>query len=625
LIEGLPWYLSDLNPRAYFDTSKWLTLDFETTGLEKGSALNKDNRVVLACTKVSDLDSVVEAEPEARTVGRTALARGVHGARILVCHHAKFELQWLRRLGIPTDHLLVLDTMIAEYVIAGNRRWTLDLDSVGRRYGLGGKDPVIDALMRGGVCPSEHPRKRLKARVRLDVETTYSLALAQLVRMDELGLLPVFFTRCIVTPVLAEMEFQGMTLDPVRVREEYDKTMTELAEVERGLAEFAAGTNLRSPKQLAELLYDKLGFEEIKDRRGEPLRNKPSKAQPEGARKTDSDTLEKLKARTAGQRKFVNLRKQWGLLNARITKSLEFFKHVCDEKGGRFYAQIHQTRTQTHRLASSGRRVVFSDAFEGGAQFQNLPREYKKLFTANDGYQLVETDGSGLEFRVAGFLGQDAQAKKDIIEGADVHRYTASIINKKPESEVTKQERTEAKAHTFKPLFAGQSGTKDEQAYYQAFKLKYASIATTQSGWVATVLRSKELGTASGLRFYWPNCKVRADGYVPESTQVYNYPIQSLATADIIPVALVFTYWRTKAAGLRARLTNTVHDSCIAEVHKDDIGEYAEIAVTSFLDNVYDYLEKVYEIDFNMPLGVGMVVGQHWGEGAETSVSYGRR
>jgi DNA polymerase I len=616
---GLPWYLNELDPRAYLDTSRWLTADFETTNLEKGTALNRDNHMVLAAHKVATGPVVVSEY-------HRLLKEAVQHATVFCAQNAKFELQWMRRLGIDTDHLLVFDTMVAEYVLAGNRRWALDLDSIGRRYGLGGKDPVVDSLMRGGVCPSEIPRNRLRERVRSDVETTFGVAQKQLVELERLGLLPVAFTRCLATPVLAATEMVGMTLDPVRVREEYDKTMRELAEVERGLADFAAGTNLRSTKQLAELLYDKLKFEEIRDRRGDPIRNKPTKAQPEGARKTDADTLDKLKPKTAAQRKFLNLRKEWGVLNARITKSLEFFKHVCDERGGRFYAAFNQCVTKTHRLSSSGRRIVFSDGFEGGAQFQNLPNDLKRVFTASGPDRvLFEADGSGIEFRVAGQLGQDHQAREDIVGGADIHRYTASVINGIPEEEVTKEQRRLAKPDTFGPLFGKTSGTKGQVEYFEAFKKKYHQIATTQKGWVAEVLRTKELVTPWGMRFYWPNCKMRADGYIPDSTQIVNAPIQSFATADIVPIALVYIFWRIKACGLRATVVNTVHDSVIVDIHKDDVQEYTEIATTAFLDNVYEYLDRVYRYDFShIPLGVGMSVATHWGDGEESKVSYGK-
>ncbi len=629
---SIPWYLDRLDPTVYLDESRWLVLDFETSNLEFGTALNKDNWPVLACHQTCLGDSLVErTEPGNLSKAFPELRERIKAASVLVAHNAKFELQWLARLGIDTSHLLVMDTLIAEYCIAGNRRWTLDLDSVGTRYGIGSKDPVVASLMAGGVCPSEMPRERLIARVSRDVATTYQLAQRQLVVLQELGLLPVFFTRCLATPVLAEMETYGMALDPSIVRQEYDATVTEIAAVERDLGDLAGGRNLRSPKQMAQLLYDVLGFEELKDRKGNPKRNAPTKLQIkkgdlEGARKTDADTLEALKPKTADQRRFVAARKKWGLLNARITKSLEFFKHVCDERGGVFYGQIHQTRTQTHRMASSGRRVTFSDGFTGGAQFQNLANDLKKCFTSRGpGTVLVESDGAGIEFRVAGELCGDTQAAADVVSGADVHRYTASVIHGIPEAKVTKDQRRLAKPDTFGPLYGKTSGTKGQVAYFKAFKAKYHQIADEQASWVTQVLATRELVTASGLRFYWPHCSMRADGYVGDSTQILNYPIQSFATADIVPIALVYIHWRAKADGLRAKLINTVHDSCIAEVHVDDVDAYKAIAVTGFLDDVYAYLEKVYKFDFSqIPLGVGFNVATHWGTGEETKVSYAK-
>lgn len=621
----MPWYLTDLDPTTYLDEASWLTLDFETTNLEKGSPLVKDNLVVLACTAAGTGDAPYTEAHDKWMGGDAArfpsLRNAVRVAKILVAHNAKFELQWLRRLGIDTSHLLVCDTMLAEYVLAGNRRWELNLDAVARRYGFAGKERVIDALMKGGVCPSTMPREWLVGRVTRDVETTRELARRQLAELQRLGLLGVFFTRCITATVLADIEMQGMTLDPERVKKTYVDTLYKLAEAERELSEMSGGINLRSTKQLAEFLYDGLGFQELKRRNGEPSRTAS------GKRLTDSDTLEKLKATTKEQKRFVKIRKEWGKLNAAITKALAFFQHVCDEDNGILYGRYNQTVTQTHRLSSSGRRRVFSDGFEGGCQFQNLPNDYKKLFRASESHfgpntVIFEADGSGIEFRVAGGLADDQQATRDIESDADIHRYTASIIYNKPEAEITKEQRREAKPDTFKPLYGGQSGTPRQQAYYEAFKAKYHQIADMQKGWVREVLKDKELVLPWGMRFYWPHAKMRADGYVPETPQIFNYPIQCLATAEIVPVALVYLYWRIKTTGVRARLINTVHDSAIAEVHIDDVQEYREIAITAFLDDVYRYLDRVYDVQWTTPpLGVGTNVATHWGMGEEQKFS----
>lgn len=547
---------------------------------------------------------------------------------VLVAHNAKFELQWLTRLGIDTSNFLIFDTQVAEYVLAGNRRRRLGLDATAQRYGLGSKESVIDALLKGGVCPSDMPRHWLVDRVIKDVETTKALAKLQIAEAQRLGLLPTIFTRCILTPVLADIEGAGITLDHERVKIAHTKAVTRLAEIERDLELISGGINLRSGIQLAELLYDNLGFKELTARDGKPKRTAT------GRRLTDSETLEKLRAKTAEQKRFIHLRQEWGKVSAAITKSLEFFRHVCDEDKGVLFGRYNQTVTQTHRLSSSGRKRKFSDGFEGGCQFQNLPNEYKGLFKAGNpgqgalersgaaAFTLVETDGSGIEFRVAAGVAQDPQAIADILADADIHRYTASILCDKPEAEVTKEERREAKQHTFKPLYGGQSGTPRQKAYYEAFKKKYAKIAATQNGWVLEVLRTRELLLPWGMRFYWPLCSKRADGYVPETPNIYNYPIQSLATAEIVLIALTYLHWRIRVSGVRARLINTVHDSAIAEVHKEDVAEYKDIAVTAFLDDVYEYLARVYQYEWqNPPLGIGINVAEHWAEGVEEKIS----
>lgn len=605
-----PWYMeSDVTPESAFMEQPATTLDFETTNRGFGDPLIPENRIVLACISA---------------FGRQGLTvrpfEDVPPHGILVAHNAKFEMGWIQREGVDTTQALPWCSMIAEKVLAGNRPWPLDLGSVARRYGLPGKEPVIDSLMDGGVCPSEHPRHLLEARVRRDVETTAKIFLAQRAEMKRRGLLGVMFTRMILLPVLVEIEATGMTVDGKRVRTEVRRVRRAIGEVEGKLAGITGGINLRSTKQIAEFVYDKLGFTELCDRRGNTRRTAS------GKRLTDAGSLDSLVAATREQREFVKLRKEYGDLNARLTKTLDFLGAVVEQHQGRFHGTFHQARTQTHRLSSSGRKITVTlpdgSTAERGIQFQNLPVEYKKLFTVTEpNYRMVEVDGSQLEFRVAAYLGQDTQAASDIQSGHDVHRYTASVLHQIPESEVTKKQRNNAKPDTFKPLYGGQSGTPRQVAYYEAFRKRYSAIENAQKGWVHTVLREKELRTATGLTFYWPHCRMTSTGYVEGTASIYNYPIQSLATADIIPISLVHLYWRVKEAGLRVRFTNTVHDSVVMEVHEDDVSAVRDIAELSFLEDTYEFLARVYDIKFNVPLGLAITVGTHWGEGEEVKIS----
>lgn len=612
----MPWFLDPPTPHAAYWDTPWFALDFETSNKEKGSALVPENRVVLC--------AVHEA-------GETRLgeARDLVPARgLLVAHNAKFELSWLNRLGVDTSQILVWDTMLSEFCLAGNRRWPLDLGSVCRRYGLPAKEPVIDSLMAGGVCPSEMPAHLLRARVIRDVETTGTLFQRQRERMTESGLLNVLFTRCALVPILAEIEATGLFIDKAAASKETRRVLAELRACEAKLAIQTGGINLRSTAQVAHFVYGKLGFAELTDRRGNPKRNAPTKQFPHGLPRVDSDTLDKLVASTPEQREFVRMRGEFGDWNARYTKTLQFLEAVAREHNGLMYGRFNQTVVQTHRLSSSGRKIPIMNPETGkveekGIQFQNIPQEYKALFTARDkDYVYVEIDGAKLEFVVAAFLGQDKQAARDIVTGEDIHRYTASVINDIPESQVTKKQRTAAKPFTFGPLFGKTTGTKREVAYYEAFKKKYHEITATQDKWISTVLATKELKTVSGLKFYWPGAKVSGNSnYVEFSTNIRNYSIQSLATAEIIPASLILLYWAVKSLNLRVLFVNTVHDSVCLEVHTDDVDKVRELAEEAFLEGTYAYLRQVYDIDFNVPLGVAFTAGSHWGKGEEISVS----
>ena len=600
----LPFYLSD--PRAsWYDEVPWTCLDLETTNIEKGDPLVPGNRIVLSSWSSGKRPVVTDAQAHK--------LRFRSDRHTLVCHNAKFELGWLLREGVDIANILPWDTMLAEYVIAGNRRFDLSLGATAKRYGFPGKEPVVDRLIKAGVCPSEIPRKWLEERVRYDVETTLSIARKQHEILKRDGLMNVFFTRCITTPVLAAIEREGMRLDPERVEHEYSTQLKIRADLETELDELTGGINLRSGKQVGEFLYDTLKFEEPKDRKGNPKRTKA------GARSTSKATLSNLRATTKDQKRFVRLQGEYSKANARITKALDFFRRVCQDHAGTFRGRFNQSVTQTHRLSSSGRRITFGDGRALGVQFQNLPREYKRLFRAEDSRVLVEVDGAQLEFRVAGQLGGDPQVLADVVGGADVHRYTASILGHKPEEEVTDKERTAAKAHTFKPLYGGNSGTKREVEYYEAFREKYKAVEQTQKSWCLKVLNEGKLRIASGLIFYWPGTGMSKSGYIDNTPSIYNYAIQSLATADIVPISLVYTYWGTRH--LDVRIINTVHDSVVADVADYDVEAYRAVVEDAWLDKTYEYTEKVYGMKWMIPLGVEMKAGTHWGEGKSHKLS----
>ena len=214
---------------------------------------------------------------------------------------------------------------------------------------------------------------------------------------------------------------------------------------------------------------------------------------------------------------------------------------------------------------------------------------------------------------MAGHLGRDTKVIQDLIDEVDVHTYTANTITEAGQP----TDRQGAKSHTFKPLYGGSSGTKAEQAYYKAFKEKYCGVAAAQDEWKMEVVNSGSLVTETGLEFFWPDTKINSKRYINNQEAICNYPVQSLATADIIPIAVTKLWHELKARGMQSKIVNTIHDSSPAKVHVDEQGEFKELVIDSYTSYVYFYLKEVYGIDFLAPLGVGIKMGTHWGEGKE--------
>lgn len=611
-----PEFLENLDPNILL-TDNYIVFDCETTNYKNGLAVFPENSLVLTCWSRGPGHPRGQSTKAvyANEYGLAVHLEEFYEADVIVAHNAKFDLQWLHRAGVDLHRLMVYDTQIGEYVLLGNRRAPLNLQATAKRYGLAGKKDLVNDMIHSGVCPSEIPMDWLVEYCHRDVDQCERVFLKQRKILDRHELLAVQYTRCLLTPVLADIELNGMQLDPVRVYDLYKEYNNKYLSLNREMEELTGGINWRSPKQVAAYLYDTLKFREVRNHKGE------AKKTSTGNRSTDAATIAKLVPVTEAQHRFIQLKQKLSSLGAALSKSLEFFKGICDEQDGRFYAQFNQTVTRTHRLSSSGIPLEFEQFDKAkSVQFQNMDRNFKKLFTArNDGWDMGEADGSQLEFRVGGFHGQDRQIYRDIIEEADIHSFTASVLLNKPEGEVTSEERTDAKPETFKPMYGGSSGTEAQKAYYTAFRDKYCDLYETQRGWVSKVLANKFLKTCWGLRYYWPDTKMEKSGYVTNTQSIFNYPVQALATAEIVPVALVYMWHRTK--DLSMFIVNTIHDSIICEVPPKERELFKDIAVQSFTKDVYNYLFRVYNLKFNFPLGTGCKLGKHWSEGEENKTT----
>lgn len=620
--QSIPWFLrldrSDL-PTLYGKRS-FLALDFETDSEQKGSALVESNDIVLACWTIYKDGKVVSKHKFGGIYDMQELLDDIASVDFLLAFNAKFELQWLKRCGMELRDVLVYDPMLAQWVLDGNQKgkgYERSLRGMARRYGTRPKLDIVGLLLDAEVPTRDINEAWLLEYCERDVSTMVDIFRQQLKHVGKRDVWHLVHTRNLTCSVLADTEFAGLELDKKAVEEEYNRTQGVLQDLGMKLSEMTGGINLSSPKQLATFLYDVLKFEEVRHR-GKPLRTGKDE------RSTAATTLAQLDATTDAQKKFLLLYKEYNKVLSLLEKNLAYFQAVCEHKDGRFFGLIKQNSVGTHRLASSGIRTKFPVGEkvdrkgkrtilykEMTVQLQNIPREFKGLFWAkDDDYVICSYDSSQVEFRVAVDMGHDRVGYEEVSSGVDIHSFTAKVLTEAGEPTT----RQEAKAKTFRPLYGGGSGSKALVAYCEYFKEKYEGISSMQHGWALKCADKKEYVTPYGMTFFFP-AVLQDSGYVTFTTQIYNFPIQGFATGEIIPLALVYFWHKTRQ--LRCNIFVTIHDSIDSRVHKDDVEAVDAIAVECLTTDVYAHLERVYNYKMRTPLGLGMKAGKHWGDGDE--------
>ena len=267
---------------------------------------------------------------------------------------------------------------------------------------------------------------------------------------------------------------------------------------------------------------------------------------------------------------------------------------------GKLHVRLTQHMTSTGRF--SGR----------DPNMQNMPRggtfPVKKVFVSRwDGGKIMEADFAQLEFRVAAFLSQDEVAMKEVKDGFDVHLYTANIISDAGQPTT----RQEAKAHTFAPLYGatGYGRTPAEAAYYEHFTEKYKGIARWHRELATEVLTHRKITTPSGRQFSFPDVKRRKNGTITHFTAVKNYPVQSFATADIVPAVLLEI--KSAISELNSCIVNSVHDSIVIDVHPDEEQQVLDV-ITCVNDKLKSIIDTRFNIDFNVPLALEAKIGVNW-------------
>jgi DNA polymerase I-like protein with 3'-5' exonuclease and polymerase domains len=311
--------------------------------------------------------------------------------------------------------------------------------------------------------------------------------------------------------------------------------------------------------------------------------------------KTDKITLTKLSAEAEGELKdFLDSIVRYNAIDVYLSTFIAGMREHTDESG-MLHPKFMQAVTATGRLSSRD------------PNFQNQPRG--KTFPIRqvvksrfDNGKMLEIDFSQLEFRTAVFMAQDKQGMEDIKNNIDVHQYTADIIG------VSRQD---AKAHTFKPLYGGVTGTEDEKKYYRKFLEKYEGIRAWHDKLQTQAIKFKVITIPTGRQYSFPYAQRMPWGGSSYGTQIKNYPVQGFATADIVPLACINIYNLMKEQKVKSLLINTVHDSIVADVYPGEenvMGKIFKQGTASVIQSLKDY----YDIDFNVPLDTETKIGYNW-------------
>ena len=512
---------------------------------------------------------------------------------IRIAHNAKFDLTVLRQHGVPVGGICH-DTMLTHYVLDASERHSLDYlarqllnyDTIPISSligdGKGGDGPTMGDLAPGAVsdyaCEDADVTLRLYEHLR--PEATRAGLLKALEDSEE----PL-------VPVLIEMEAEGVRIDR-SVLDEYSKELDrELLQLELSIRELAGGGfNLNSPKQLGEVLFDRLKLD-------------PDAARTStGQYATNEDVLQKLVGRHPIIEKILDYRAASKLKSTYVDKLPECINSAT----GRVHTTFSQAVTETGRLASSDPNL------------QNIPirtergRRIRASFVArDDNHVLVSADYSQVELRVAASLSRDKAMLDAFAAGADIHAATAARVYDVEPLFVTPEMRERCKMVNFGIIY-GMSAfglaqrlnlpRKQAGELIEAYFERYPGIRRYMEQSIDDARARGYARTVLGRRRYLRDINSRnATARQAAERFAINTPVQGTA-ADLIKLAMVRVAREINAAGMKSRLVLQIHDELLFDVPRDE-----EPALRKLVREAMSGA-----LDLGVPLEVQLGSGRTW-------------
>ena len=505
-------------------------------------------------------------------------------------HNIKYDLEVLKRSGVDINGI-GFDTMIASYLLnpsaSGHK-----LDDVAFKYLQRQMIPIKDLIGSGAkqIHISQVPIDRVSDYACQDADTSLHLKYILEPQLAEHDLEEIFYNvELPLIPVLADMEMTGIKIDTDFLRKlsfDYEKNLQEMTEQ---IYELAGGEfNINSPKQLGEVLFDKLKL--------------PKYRRTKTGYSTDENVLNNLASHHELPALILEYR-NFAKLKSTYTDALI---DLINPHTGRLHTSFNQAVTATGRLSSSNPNL------------QNIPvrtergREIRRAFIAEgDDKVLLAADYSQIELRILAHLSKDERLVEAFAKDEDIHSYAASLVFNVPVEEVTSEMRGRAKTMNYGIVYGIGAmrlanelkiDMREAQAFIDNYFQTYAGVKTYFNQTVQEATEKGYVTTLMGRRRYVPEINGKTRNIREFGKRIaINTPVQG-SSADLIKVAMLKVADYLKSTNKQTKMVLQVHDELVFEVPKDELEEITE------------ELRRIMEtaLPMDVPIKVDISVGQNW-------------
>lgn len=503
----------------------------------------------------------------------------------------KYDISMLAQYDINVKGPM-FDTMLAHYLLEPEQRHNMDyLAEVYLNYLT---IPIEDLIGKGRQQKTmrEVPIEQVKEYAAEDADITLQLYEKLLPLLKENGVEKLFYDiEMPLVPVLSRMEANGVKIDTHNLQQISDEFGGEIHKIEEQIYELAgAPFNIASPKQLGEVLFEKLRIDE------------KAKKTKTGQYATGEEVLQKL----AHKHPIINLILDYRSFTKLKSTYLDALPALVNPKDGLIHTSYNQAVTATGRLSSNNPNL------------QNIPvrtekgREIRRAFVPrSEQYALLAADYSQIELRIIAHLSQDPAMVADFNLGHDIHAATAAKVFHVPMDQVTKEQRSRAKAVNFGIIY-GMSAfglaermelSRSEAAdIIKKYFEEYAGIKEYMNRSIALARERGYAETILGRRRYLrdingSNSVVR--GFAERNA--INAPIQG-SSADMIKIAMIGIHEEMERLKMQSKMILQVHDELVFDAHLDELDDLKAI--------VND--KMVNALPLSVPVIVEMNTGANW-------------